>query len=221
MNPVIFDMDGVLVDSERTWDEEVCLFAKERGGRWTFEAQQDTMGMGSREACVYMRDVLGFQGDVAEIDAALDSRLIERYRTSINEIHGASNAVRRLAHAGVPLGLASAANRCLIDTVLDRLQVSHLFATVVSGQDVARGKPAPDIYLEAARRLGAMPQLCVAVEDSANGVLSAFSANLQVIVLKHPEYKLVPGVIGLASAVLRTLDDLTERCFVGLGETSL
>jgi len=169
---VIFDLDGVLVDSEQLWDEVRVDLARERGGRWHDHAQADMMGMNSPEWSRYMHDVIGLSESPDEINAEVVDRLLTRYRVSLPLIHGAVEAVERLA-ARWPLGLASSSNREVIDAVLETAGIADRFATTVSSEEVVGGKPAPDVYLEAARRLGVDARECAAVEDSRNGIRSA------------------------------------------------
>ena len=150
---VVFDMDGVLLDSEQLWDEVRESLARERGGRWHDQAQADMMGMSSPEWSRYMHDVVGLAEPPEEINAEVVRRLLVRYRESLPLIGGAVEAVERLA-ARWPLGVASSSNREVIDAVLEAAGIADKFKATVSSEEVARGKPAPDVYLEAARRLG-------------------------------------------------------------------
>ncbi len=174
---VVFDLDGVIVDSEHVWDEIREELARERGGRWHPGAQRDMMGMSSTEWSRYMHDTIGLAESPEEISAEVVRRLQARYREDLPLIPGAVEAVRRLG-ARWPLGLASSSNREVIDLVLDLAGLADAFAATVSSEEVAHGKPAPDVYLEAARRLGADPRDCVAVEDSHNGIRSAKAAGM-------------------------------------------
>ena len=150
---VVFDLDGVIVDSEQVWDDVREQLARERGGRWHDRAQADMMGMSSTEWSRYMHDVIGLEESPAEINDEVVRRLLERYEADLPLIDGAVEAVRRLA-AAFPLAVASSSNRPVIDAVLERAGIAELFAATVSSEEVERGKPAPDVYLEAARRLG-------------------------------------------------------------------
>src|SRR4029079_11989897 len=135
-------------------------------------------------------------------------RMLDAYRAQLPLVDGAVAAVKRLA-AGYPLGLASSSNRPLIDVVLDVAGVASLFAATVSSEEVARGKPAPDVYLEAARRLGVDPTRCAAVEDSHGGIRSASAAGIRVIALPTPTYPPDEESLAQADVVIRTLDELT------------
>ena len=169
---VVFDLDGVLIDSEQVWDEARQGLAEERGGRWSENASRDMMGMSSLEWSRYMHDQVGIAEPPEEISAEVVRRLERIYRDELPLMEGAGEAVERLA-ARWPLGLASSSNRELIDLVLQLSGLARFFAATVSSEEVARGKPAPDVYLEAARRLGVGPDTCAAVEDSENGILAA------------------------------------------------
>jgi HAD superfamily hydrolase (TIGR01509 family) len=203
-------MDGVLIDSEQLWDEVREQLARERGGRWHERAQAEMMGMSSTEWSRYMHDVIGLAEPPEEINAEVVRRLLARYQESLPVMPGAVAAVERLA-ARWPLGLASSSNREVIDTVLELAGIAHLFRATVSSEEVEHGKPAPDVYLEAARRLGVDPTSCAAVEDSANGIRSARAAGMRVIAIPNPHYPPSEDVLALADVVLHSLDELTPE----------
>jgi HAD superfamily hydrolase (TIGR01509 family) len=207
---VVLDMDGVLIDSEQLWDEVREQLARERGGRWHERAQAEMMGMSSTEWSRYMHDVIGLAEPPEEINAEVVRRLLARYQESLPVMPGAVAAVERLA-ARWPLGLASSSNREVIDTVLELAGIAHLFRATVSSEEVEHGKPAPDVYLEAARRLGVDPTSCAAVEDSANGIRSARAAGMRVIAIPNPHYPPSEDVLALADVVLHSLDELTPE----------
>jgi HAD superfamily hydrolase (TIGR01509 family) len=209
---VVFDLDGVLLDSEQVWDEVREELARERGGRWHEHAQRDMMGMSSPEWSRYMHDVIGLPEPPEEISAEVVRRLGERYRDGLPILPGAVEAVERLA-ARWPLGLASSSNRPLIDLVLDVSGLARYFRATVSSEEVARGKPAPDVFLEAARRLGIAPERCGVVEDSANGILAGRAAEMFVVAIPNPHFP--PGEEALAETdvVLGSLDELASSVF--------
>jgi HAD superfamily hydrolase (TIGR01509 family) len=212
---VVFDLDGVLLDSEQVWDEVREELARERGGRWHEGAQADMMGMSSPEWSRYMHDVIGLEEPPEEINDEVVRRMLERYRTRLPLIDGAVDAVRRLA-TKFRLGVASSSNRPLIDEALRAAGLEELFAATVSSEEVARGKPAPDVYLEAARRLGVPPEHAVAVEDSANGIRSAHAAGMPVVAVPNRQYPPDPDALALAAARLESLGDLTPELVTGL-----
>ncbi|MET0562180.1 MAG: HAD family phosphatase [Gaiellaceae bacterium] len=205
---VVFDLDGVLLDSEEIWDRAREGRARERGGRWHNRAQRDMMGMSSTEWSRYMADVIGLPEPPEEINREVVHRLTELYREELPAIAGAREAVERLA-ARWPLGLASSSNRELIDLALELLGVEHLFTATVSSEEVARGKPAPDVYLEAARRLGVDPTTAAAVEDSHNGILSAKAAGMRVIAIPNAHFPPDEDAVAAADVVLDSLAELT------------
>ena len=207
---VVFDLDGVLLDSEQVWDSTREELTRERGGRWHDRAQRDMMGMSSLEWSRYMHDRLAVPDAPEEISAEVVRRLEARYREALPLLPGAREAVERLAGRW-PLALASSSNRELIDLALELMGVRHLFRTTVSSEEVARGKPAPDVYLEATRRLGVDPTRAAAIEDSHNGIRAAKAAGLRVIAIPNPHFP--PGEEALAAAdvVLRSLEELTPE----------
>jgi HAD superfamily hydrolase (TIGR01509 family) len=207
---VVFDLDGVIVDSEHVWDAAREALARERGGRWHENAQRDMMGMSSVEWSRYMHDVIGLEDPPEEISAEVVRRLEAIYREELPLIEGAPEAVARFAERW-PLGVASSSNRQIIDLVLELADLERFFRATVSSEEVPRGKPAPDVYLEAARRLGADPRKCAAVEDSRNGILSARAAEMRVVAVPNALYP--PGEEALAAAdvVLRSITELTPE----------
>jgi HAD superfamily hydrolase (TIGR01509 family) len=207
---VVFDLDGVLVDSEHVWDEVREGLARERGGRWHDRAQADMMGMSSTEWARYMHDVIGLSEPPEEINAEVVRRMRLRYGEGLPLLPGAVEAVRRLA-VTFRLGLASSSNRPLIDAVLAATALDEVFEATVSSEEVARGKPAPDVYLEAARRLEVEPAACAAIEDSATGIRSARAAGMRVLAIPNPRYPPPEDALALADAVLPSLDELTEE----------
>jgi HAD superfamily hydrolase (TIGR01509 family) len=205
---VIFDMDGVLVDTEQVWDGVREQLVTDWGGRSVPGAQQAMMGMSSGEWSRYMHDELGLAASPAEINAEVVRRMLDRYRQELPLIDGAVEAVHRLATA-FPLAVASSSNRPLIDTVLATAGIEACFTTTVSSEEVARGKPSPDVYLEAARRLGASPERCAAIEDSASGIRAAHAAGMRVLAYPNAHYPPAGDALRLADVVLGTLDELT------------
>ena len=211
---VIFDLDGVLVDSEHVWDEVREELARERGRRWHERAQADMMGMSSIEWSRYMHDVIGLADSPEEINAEVVRRMEARYAEHLPLVDGAVEAVERLARA-FRLGLASSSNRPLIEVVLEKAGLADLFEATVSSEEVERGKPAPDVFLEAARRLGVPPEACAAIEDSGNGIRAAHGAGMRVVAIPNRRYPPPAEVLALADAVLKSLSDLTVEVMAG------
>jgi len=205
---VIFDLDGVLIDSEGLWDAARRHVASEHGGRWTEDATQAMIGMSSTEWSAYMHDHLGVHGPPQRISDEVVSRLQALYRQKLPLLPGAREAVIALSGRW-PLGLASSANRPIIELVLDLAGLSDRFVATVSSEEVPRGKPAPDVYLEAARRLGVESELSAAVEDSANGIRSAVAAGMTVIAVPNREFPPSADALVLAQEVIGSLSELT------------
>jgi HAD superfamily hydrolase (TIGR01509 family) len=214
IDAVVFDMDGVLLASEEVWDAVREEYVHERGGRYDVEIQRAMMGMSSREWSRFLHDDADVPEGAEEINVEVVRRMLDAYGEHLPLIPGAVDAVRRLA-ARFPLGLASSSNRELIDTALELADLSQSFSATVSSEEVAHGKPAPDVYLEAARRLGVDPRRCAAVEDSHGGIRSAKSAGMRVIAIPNPTYPPDDEALALADAVIRSLDDLTVAVVSG------
>ncbi len=212
---VVFDMDGVLVDSEERWDRARRDLVAETGGTWKDEATHAMMGMSSPEWSAYVRDELGVPLPVEEVNARVVAHLLAGYEEGLPLIPGAVEAVRRVAALGRPLGVASSSNREVIDLVLDRAGIAGLFSATVSSEEVARGKPSPDVYLEALARLGVAPAAATAIEDSSNGLRAAAAAGMRVVAVPHPAFPPAPDALALAHVVLRGLDELDADAVLG------
>ena len=211
---VVFDLDGVLVDSEQVWDEVREQLARERGGRWHERAQADMMGMSSTEWSRYLHDVIGLADSPEELNAEVVRRMQVRYAEHLPLIDGAVEASTSLAKV-FRVALASSSNRPLIDVVLSSTGLDTLFEATVSSEEVPHGKPAPDVFLEAARRLGLEPGRCAAIEDSANGIRAAHAAGMRVVAIPNRRYPPPAEALTLADAVLDSLADLTPAVVAG------
>jgi HAD superfamily hydrolase (TIGR01509 family) len=212
---VIFDLDGVLLDSETAWVEVKKEFTEESGGHWKDRAQWDMLGMSSTEWSQYMHDELAVPVPPEQISSEVAERLVERYRQRLPLLPGAVEAVRSLAREW-PLAVASSSNRNVIDLVLEQAGLADAFAATVSSEEVERGKPAPDVYLEAARRMGVEPESCAAIEDSGNGIRSADAAGMAVIAVPNKDFPPDPDALALAALVLDSLRELSPERIRGL-----
>jgi HAD superfamily hydrolase (TIGR01509 family) len=212
---VIFDLDGVLLDSETAWVEVKKEFTEESGGHWKDRAQWDMLGMSSTEWSQYMHDELAVPVPPEQISSEVAERLVERYRQRLPLLPGAVEAVRSLAREW-PLAVASSSNRKVIDLVLEQAGLADPFAATVSSEEVERGKPAPDVYLEAARRMGVEPESCAAIEDSGNGIRSAHAAGMAVIAVPNKDFPPDPDALALAGLVLDSLRELSPERIRGL-----
>lgn len=205
---VIFDLDGVLVDSEIWWDEVRADFARRHGRPWTEADRAAVMGANSRQWSETMRTRLGLPLSAAEIEREIVDGVVGRYRSEgAPVIDGAVDVVRRL-RGRYRIAVASSAHREVIDAALEALGLVDAFDAVVSSDEVARGKPAPDVYLETARRLGVLPADCLVVEDSLNGVLAARAAGMTVVLVPNASVPPAPGAREAASAVLARISEL-------------
>ncbi len=212
---VVFDLDGVLVDSEEAWDAARRVLVARRGGTWREEATRAMLGMSAPEWSRYVVEELGVPMAPEEVDQAVVDELLAGYGRRLPTLPGAREAVERIA-AAYPLGLASSSNRRVIDLVLAELGVAGRFGATVSSEEVGRGKPAPDVYLEAARRLGVDPRACVAIEDSENGIRSAHAAGMRVIAMPNAVFAPGEEALALAARVLPGVAALTVEHVDGL-----
>ncbi|HEU5216992.1 MAG TPA: HAD family phosphatase [Gaiellaceae bacterium] len=211
---VVFDLDGVLLQSEEVWDAVRERYVRERGGRYDEEVQRAMMGMSAPEWSRYLHDEAGVPEGPEEINRAVVECVLEEYRRDLPLLPGAVEAVRRAADA-FPLALASSSNRAVFEAVLERAGLTELFRATVSSEEVARGKPAPDVYLEAARRLGVAPEGCAAVEDSHAGIRSAESAGMRVVAIPNASYPPDEEALALADAAVASLAELTVEVLRG------
>ncbi len=213
---VVFDLDGVLIDSEPVWEHVRRGLVAGYGGRWPDDAQQRLMGMSTSEWARYLSEDLGIGLPPDQVARLVIRAMAAQYQHHLPLLPGAVEAVRRMAGRW-PLGLASSSPPALIHTVLTAAGIAPLVAVSISTEDVAQGKPAPDVYLTVASRLGVAPERAAAVEDSSNGLRSAAAAGLHVIAVPRPEYPPAPDALARAQAELGGLDELTVDLVTGLG----
>ena len=212
---VVFDMDGVLIDSEPVWERVRRNFVATRGGRWPDDAQDRMMGMSTAEWSAYISADFGLRVTAPQVAELVIAAMAAEYAAHLPLLPGAVDAVRDLS-ARWPLAVASSAPKSLIEAVLDVSGLRSAFAAAVSSEEVHRGKPAPDVYLEAAARLGIPPAACAAVEDSTNGLRSAAAAGLAVIAVPRPEYPPAAVALDQARLVIDSLTELTEGTIAAL-----
>jgi HAD superfamily hydrolase (TIGR01509 family) len=211
---VVFDLDGVLIQTEEIWDEVRGDYIVRLGGRYDQEAQRAMMGMSSKEWSAYLAEDLGVPRTSEQVNADIVELMAASYRAHLPLIPGAVQAVERVAGPFV-LGVASSSNRELIDLVLELSGLGRYFGATVSSEEVPRGKPAPDVYVEACRRVGVEPARAAAVEDSHAGIASAKAAGMRVVAIPNPSYP--PGEEALAQAdlVVESLGELTREAIEG------
>ena len=211
---VVFDLDGVLLQSEEVWDSVRERYVRERGGRYDEEVQRAMMGMSAPEWSRYLHEEAGVPDAPDAINREVVERMLDAYRRHLPLLPGAEDAVRRTA-ARFPLGLASSSNREVFEEVLALAGLTECFRATVSSEEVARGKPAPDVYLEAARRLGVGAERCAAVEDSHAVIRSAKSAGMRVIAIPNASYPPDEEALELADVTLESLEQLNAESIEG------
>ena len=205
---LVFDLDGVLLDSEPVWDRSRREVVESAGGKWQPGSTAAMQGMSAPEWAHEMKLTLNVDLPEAAIIDLVVAKVLEQYQRDMPLYPGALGAVARLS-ARWPLALASSSNRVVIDQVLTLAGLTNFFGVTVSSEEVDRGKPAPDVHIEAARRLHLDPRYCLAIEDSTNGIRSAVAAGLRVVAI--PDRRDPPAAATLAQAALTLagLDDLT------------
>jgi HAD superfamily hydrolase (TIGR01509 family) len=212
---VVFDLDGVLVDSEQLWDEVRRGLAAEWQRPWPADATTAVLGMSTAEWSRYLVERVGIPLPPEQVAAEVIRRMADRYRQHLPLLPGAVSAVRAAA-ARWPLGVASSSPPALIQTVLDTAGIADQFRALVSSEEVARGKPAPDVYLVAADRLGVEPTRCVAVEDSANGLRAAAAAGMTTVAVPNRHFPPPADALALAAAVVDGVAQVTPELIASL-----
>jgi len=205
---VVFDLDGVIVDSEQVWVEVREEYVRGLGLEYPAGATRAMMGMSSPEWSGYLAETLGVPGSPAEINDAIVERMLVRYGTEPPLIPGAVEAVRRMAERW-PIGIASSSNPELIEAVVRAAGIEDVVRVALSSEHVGRGKPAPDVYLGVVRLLGVQPAATAAIEDSEPGLRSAKAAGLRVIAVPNLHFPPPAEALALADVVLATIDELT------------
>ena len=209
MTAVVFDMDGTLTDTEHIWDVVRRQLAASEGLAWPEDATTAMMGMSTQQWSTYLSEVVGLSGTPQEAAERTIDGMQVAYRSGIELLPGAREAVRRMA-GHWPLGLASSSPRVLIDAALEFMGVSDLFVATLSTEELGgAGKPAPDVYLEVCRRLGVDAGRALAVEDAPNGILAAHAAGMAVVAIPPHFHPPSPDILALADVVIDSLDDLT------------
>ena len=205
---VLFDMDGVLVDSEHHWNSIRAAYAAARGRPWGIDDQHAVMGANSRQWATTMRDRLGLAESPDAIGADIVASVVARFHAGgIPVIPGAPEAVRRIA-ARLPVAIASSAHADVIAAAVDALGLHGVFGAVTSSDEVPHGKPEPDVYRLAAERLGVAPERCLVVEDSTNGVLAGKAAGAFVVLIPNANVPPTPLAFESADVVVECLGDL-------------
>jgi HAD superfamily hydrolase (TIGR01509 family) len=212
---VLFDLDGVLIDTEPVWERVRRTFAEERGGEWTAGLQTRMMGVRTADWSLALSNATGGVTSPAAAAAEVIASLAAAYRQNLAVIDGARETVRALSPR-FRLGLVSGSPAELIELTLELMGLTDCFEVAMSADEVAHGKPTPDPYLELAHRLGLDPALCVAVEDSANGIRSAAAAGARVVAIPRGDHQVDPAALGLAAAVLTGISELTPELVTSL-----
>lgn len=208
---VVFDMDGILIETEPIWDKVRRGLADAEGLAWPDGSTPAMMGMSTREWAVHLSEVVGFSGTWEEVAQRVIDGVAAEYATGgLPILEGAVQAVRT-ASALCPTAIASSSPRRLIDLVVERLGLHELLSVTVSTEEVDRGKPYPDGYLRACELLGADPGRSVAVEDSTNGIRSAHAAGMAVVCVPPAFHPPAQETLDLCAAVLDSLTGLTDQ----------
>ncbi|MGH3781392.1 MAG: HAD family hydrolase [Pseudonocardiaceae bacterium] len=213
---VVFDLDGVLVDSEELWDAVRRGVAAEAGRPWPPEATRAMQGMSTAEWSAYLTDVVGVPVEPEQVAATVIDRMAAQYEIRLPLLPGAVEVVQRLGRRW-PLGLASSSPRRLIDTVLESDGLAQRLQVSVSTEEVGAGKPSPAVYQTVAQRLGVHPRQAIAIEDSTNGLRSAATAGLGVLAVPNAAFRPSADALALADVVVDSLDEITVELVESMG----
>jgi HAD superfamily hydrolase (TIGR01509 family) len=215
ISAVIFDLDGVIIDTEEVWEDVRRGYVASFGRSFLADSQDRMMGMSTPEWSTHLAEDVGVPRTPAQVAEDVLGQMALRYKSDLPLIAGSVETVRRLG-ARFTLGLASSSARILIDQVLATAGIADAFGVTLSTEEVPRGKPAPDVYLAAAEKLGLSPSACAAIEDSSNGLRSAAAAGLAVIAVPHGVYPPAPDALAQASLVVSDLSELTVEAVEAL-----
>jgi HAD superfamily hydrolase (TIGR01509 family) len=213
---VVFDLDGVLVDSEELWDVVRRGVAAEAGRPWPPGATRAMQGMSTAEWSAYLTGPVGIPVAPQEVAATVVDRMAAQYDTRLPLLPGAIAVVERLGRRW-PLGLASSSPRRLIDTVLESAGLAQRFQVSVSTEQVAAGKPSPAVYQTVLQQLGVDPSQAIAIEDSSNGLRSAATARLGVLAVPNAAFPPSEDALALADVVVDSLDEITVELVASMG----
>ncbi|WP_229069810.1 HAD family phosphatase [Actinoplanes sp. DH11] len=212
---VVFDLDGVIIDTEEVWEEVRRGYVAEFGREFRPDSQDRMMGMSTGEWSAHLADEVGVPRTAEQVAADVLGRMAQRYTEALPLIPGAVEVVRALGEH-YRLALASSSARLLIDQVLRTAGLTGAFEVTLSTEEVPRGKPAPDVYLTAVAKLGLTPAVCAAVEDSSNGLRSAAAAGLAVIAVPHGVYPPAADALAAASRVVTGIAEVTPEMITTL-----
>ena len=205
---VIFDMDGILIDSEPYWNEARRIMAAGAGIEWNSDDHKAVMGVSTTQWVSYMTSRLKLDMAPAEVEAHIVGQMESLYQERIPYLPGAREAVA-LASDNYPTGLASGSPRILVDAVTNDDAMRGRFREIISSDEVANGKPAPDVYLEACRRLGCSPEHCICIEDSGSGIQAGKKAGMKVIAVPDSRFAPAKDKLDLADIVLCSLTEFS------------
>ncbi|SNY60534.1 HAD family hydrolase [Paractinoplanes atraurantiacus] len=215
ISAVIFDLDGVIIDTEQVWEDVRRSYVASYGKSFLPDSQDRMMGMSTGEWSTHLAEEVGVPRTPAQVADDVLGQMALRYKSDLPLIPGAVETVKRLGER-FTLGLASSSARVLIDQVLATAGLTDAFKVTMSTEEVPRGKPAPDVYLAVCDKLGVTPEDCAAIEDSSNGLRSAAAAGMAVIAVPHGVYPPAADALAGAALVIDRLPDLTAEAVAAL-----
>lgn len=213
---VIFDMDGLLIDSEPLWKEAEVKIFNSLGVPVTYEMTDQTMGLRTDEVVLYWHQRYPWSGRSLEAVAAeVDESVLALIHEKGVPKTGVSQVIATCERLNLPMAIASSSSTRLIEAVVEKLGVGHKFRVIHSAELEPLGKPHPGVYLSAAEKLGVQPEHCLAFEDSPNGVVSAKAAKMRCIAVPEPAWR-DDKRFGIADMIMGSLGDVTPEIIQSL-----
>ncbi|MCC6616510.1 MAG: HAD family phosphatase [Anaerolineae bacterium] len=211
---IIFDLDGTLVDSERVWHMAETRLVESRGHTYRLEDRALVLGLRIDEAMLALRDHFDFGDDIPALVSELNLSMVDLVAENVVARPGAGELIEYVVQRGIPHAIASASPQIVIDAIVEHMGWLPYFPVRCSADDEAHGKPAPDVYLTAARRVNVAPNACLAIEDTPAGARAAVSAGMTCFVVPDHMYSkphmfdgVTPHVYSGLPEILRTLHD--------------
>jgi len=205
---VIFDMDGLLVDTEPLWFRARAELFQSHGLAWTEADQIKCMGVSTAFWAELMADRLDGRMQPDEIVDDIVERMTAYYRASEVELLPGAQEALAWCRANYPLGLASGSHKQLVRAAVEGMGWAPLFTEILSSDDCAAGKPAPDVYLEVIRRLGVQPEETAIIEDAPSGILAGHAAGARVIAVPNRHLPPPEEVLAKADVIIETLESI-------------
>ena len=190
IDTIIFDMDGVIIDSEPLWEKAEIQLVKDHGKTYSDSYRNKIIGLNQKDSVNILKNTFNLNTSVEDILEQRKKILIDIYKKELKVFPGIFNILEETRSKGYKTGLASGSPESVINFVMDKFGLDDYFSAILSGDSANEGKPSPEIYLATAEMLRSRPENCIAIEDSVNGVLSVKNAGMYCIAVPHPELEI-------------------------------